>query len=68
MASSAVFAWTEDAVPKVGTAGAAVTARAPVGKGMEIWLDISAGAPDTSIELPITAIAVSALVKDMLES
>ena len=67
MASSATSACTEDAEPKVGTDRAAVTAWAPVGKGIAIWLDISAGAPETSMELPITATAASAMVECMLE-
>ena len=67
VASSATSAWTEEPVLKVGTAGAAVIATAPVGKGIEIWLDSSIAAPETSIELPIAARAASAVVKYILE-
>ena len=67
VASSATSAFMEEAVPKVGTEGAAVTAWAPVGKGMEIWLEISAGAAEARMELPSTAAAARAVVEYMLE-
>ena len=53
--------------PKVGTGGAAVTAWAPVGKGMAIWLEISAGAAEARRELESTKMAASAVVECMLE-
>lgn len=67
VAASATEAWMEEAVPKVGTGGAAVTARAPVGKGMGIWVEISAGAAEARREVESMEKAVRKVVECMLD-
>ena len=54
-------------VPKVGTAGAAVTASAPVGSTIWMLVDWPVGEPEASRKLPIDTTVASTVVECMLE-